>query len=164
MEIVNIRIDERLIHGQVATAWCKYLGATRIIVIDNKVVKDAINKDALKLACPLQCKLSIITTQRAVDNLLINKYEGEKLFIIVKSPETLCEIYDLGYHFDSFNVGNMGGKSNTKMVKKSVSVSKEDIEKFRNLENYGIKITAQMVPTDEKVDFMKLVKKEFPII
>lgn len=163
MKIVNIRIDERLIHGQVATAWCKHLEASRIIVIDNSVVKDTINKEALKLACPHQCKLSIITTQRAVDNLLISKYENENLFIIVKSPETLCEIYDLGFHFDSFNVGNMGGKSNTKMVKKSVSVSKEDVEKFRKLENYGVKISAQMVPTDEKVDFMKILRKEFPI-
>lgn len=51
MEIVNVRIDDRLIHGQVATVWSQVTGATRIMVVDDQVVKDTINKEALKLAC-----------------------------------------------------------------------------------------------------------------
>ena len=67
--IVNVRIDERLIHGQVAVLWSMHTKATRIMIVDNDVVKDAVNKAALKMVCPQQCKLSILTTQRAADNL-----------------------------------------------------------------------------------------------
>ena len=60
-EIVNVRIDDRLIHGQVAAVWSMTTKATRIMVVDDLVVKDTVNKEALKMACPQQCKLSILT-------------------------------------------------------------------------------------------------------
>ena len=56
-EIVNVRIDDRLIHGQVAAVWSQYTKATRIMVVDDQVVHDVVNKEALKMACPQHCKL-----------------------------------------------------------------------------------------------------------
>ena len=63
----------------------------------------------------------------------------------------------LGFAMDSVNVGNMGGKANTEMIKKAVSVSKEDIEDFLYLAEHGVHFTAQMVPEDESIDFIKLL-------
>ncbi|AVM69586.1 PTS mannose transporter subunit IIAB [Lachnospiraceae bacterium oral taxon 500] len=157
MKIVNIRIDDRLIHGQVAAVWSLFTKATRIMVIDDAAVKDTIQKGALKIACPQQCKLSILTAEKAAQNLKEQKYEGESVFIIVKGPKTLRKLYDLGFGMDTVNVGNMGGKQNTKMVKKAVSVSLEDIEDFLYLAGHGVHFTAQMVPDDEASDFIKLL-------
>ncbi|MGL6219287.1 MAG: PTS system mannose/fructose/N-acetylgalactosamine-transporter subunit IIB [Lacrimispora sphenoides] len=159
MEIVNVRIDDRLIHGQVATVWSQVTGATRIMVIDDQVVKDTINKEALKLACPKQCKLSILTVEKAAANLCAEKYEGERVFLVAKSPKTICRLYDAGFHMDQVNVGNMGGKQNTRMLKKAVSVSEEDIADFLYLSQQGVAITAQMVPADEALDFIKLINE-----
>lgn len=156
-EIVNVRIDERLIHGQVAAVWSLHTKATRIMVVDDLVVKDVVNKEALKMACPQQCKLSILTAEKAAANLGENKYEGERVFIVVKHPGTLRRMAELGYKPDSVNVGNMGGKQNTKMIKKAVSVSEQDIENFRYLADLGIKVTAQMVPSDEALDMIALI-------
>lgn len=157
--IVNVRIDERLIHGQVAVLWSTHTKATRIMIVDNEVVKDAVNKAALKMVCPQQCKLSILTTQRAADNLKANKYEGERVFIIAKGPHALREIEELGYHFEEINVGNMGGKQNTKTIKKSVACTPEDIEDFLYLAGKGVKLNAKMAPTDSDVDFEALLKE-----
>ena len=60
---------------------------------------------------------------------------------------------------DSVNVGNMGGKQNTRMLKKAVSVSEEDIENFLYLAGHGVKVTARMVPTEEAADFIKLIEE-----
>lgn len=158
MEIVNIRIDDRLIHGQVAAVWSLVTRATRIMVVDDEVVKDVVNKEALKMACPSRCKLSILTAEKAAANLVAQKYEDEKVFIVAKSPKTLRNMYDFGFRFDSVNVGNMGGKQNTKMLKKAVSVSDEDIENFMYLADHGIKVTAQMVPNDPEENFIELIK------
>ncbi|AKC95364.1 PTS sugar transporter subunit IIB [Sneathia vaginalis] len=159
MEIVNIRIDDRLIHGQVATVWIKFTKATRIMVIDDEVVKDQINKEALKMACPKQCKLSILTVEKAVNNINESKYDGERIFVIVKGPKTLCKLYDAGFDIKEFNIGNMAGNLNTKMLVKSVSVSEDNIKDFLYLDTKGIKITAQMVPSDEKINFIKIIKE-----
>ena len=157
-EIVNVRIDDRLIHGQVATVWSLTTKATRIMVVDDLVVKDIVNKEALKLACPKQCKLSILTAERAAANLCAGKYEGEKVFIVAKSPKTIRDIYDKGFHMESVNVGNMGGKTNTKMLKKAVNVTGEDLENFTYLIDKGVKVTAQMVPADEALNMAELIK------
>ncbi len=158
MEIVNIRIDDRLIHGQVVTSWSMLTKATRIMVIDDKVVKDVINKEALKMACPKQCKLSILTVKKAAENLISKKYENERIFIIVKNPKTICDLYDAGFSINKVTVGNMGGSKDNKMIKKSVSVTEEDIKNFLYLDNKNVKIVAQMVPSEEEVEFIDLIK------
>lgn len=58
---------------------------------------------------------------------------------------------------EAVNVGNMGGKQNTRVLKKAVSVTEEDIENFKFLAEHGVKVTAQMVPADEAVDLMSLI-------
>ena len=157
MEIVNVRIDDRLIHGQVATVWSQVTRATRIMVVDDAVVKDPVNKEALKMACPSQCKLSILTVEKAAANLCAGKYEGERVFIVAKNPKTIRGISEKGFHMEAVNVGNMGGKQNTRVLKKAVSVTEEDIENFKFLAEHGVKVTAQMVPADEAVDLMSLI-------
>lgn len=157
MEIVNVRVDDRLIHGQVAAVWSLTTKATRMMVVDDLVVKDAVNKEALKMACPSQCRLSILTVAKAAANLCAGKYEGERVFIVAKGPKTIRELYEAGFHMSQVNVGNMGGKQNTRMLKKAVSVTEKDIEDFCFLADKGVKVTAQMVPSDEAVDFMELI-------
>jgi len=155
MIITNIRVDERLIHGQVATAWCRVLLAGRIMVIDNEAVKSDIQKTALKMACPSGCKLSVLSVKKAAENLMNEKYQGEKIMIVVKRPGTLRDLYDAGYRFDEVNVGNMSGKIGTRALRKTVHVLPQDEEDLKYLSGLGIRITAQMVPEDEKNDLME---------
>lgn len=157
MKIMNIRVDERLIHGQVATAWCSFLLAGRIMVIDNEAVKSDIQKSALKMACPAGCKLSVLSVKKAAENLIAKKYLDEKIMIVVKRPGTLRDLYDAGYRFHEVNVGNMSGKLGTKALRKTVHVLPQDEEDLKYLQGLGIYITAQMVPEDEKIDLMKFL-------
>ena len=126
--IVNVRIDERLIHGQVATMWTNHLKATRIMVVDNEVVKNEMEKEVLKMAKPNSVKLSILTTKGASIRKNNGQYDAEKVFLIVKNP-------------------------------KSIGVTSTDIEAFNYLNQKGVNLVAQMVPNEEKSDFMKLLKE-----
>ena len=119
--------------------------------------KDENIYEALKMACPSQCKLSILTVEKAAANLCAGKYEGERVFIVAKNPKTIRGIYEKGFHMEAVNVGNMGGKQNTRVLKKAVSVTEEGIENFKFLAEHGVKVTAQMVPADEAVDLMSLI-------
>lgn len=157
--IIHVRIDERLIHGQVATMWTNTIKATRIMIVDDGVVKSEIEKTALKTAVPSGVKLSILTTQGAIKNILAEKYVGQKVFLIVKNPRVLKELVDGGVTLPQINVGNMSTKKDSKQIKKSVSVTKEDLENFDYFVKRGIKLTAQMVPSEEAVPFQNLLKK-----
>lgn len=111
----------------------------------------------LKLACPKQCKLSILTMEKAAANLCAKKYDRERVFIVVKGPSTVRRLYDSGFHMEKINVGNMGGKANTRMLKKAVSVSEKDMEDLLYLAQKGVAVTAQMAPTEEAVDLAALI-------
>lgn len=159
MMIVNIRIDERLIHGQVATMWTNHLKANRIMVIDDTVVKNEMEKDVLKMAKPNSVKLSILTVKGAAMRINKGQYENERVFLLVKNPNTLLELVNSGVSLSEINVGNMSAKKDSKQVTKSISITEKDREVFEKLNGLGIKLTAQMVPNDEKKEFISLLKE-----
>lgn len=158
MEIVNVRIDERLIHGQVAAFWTNDLNANRIMVIDDFAAKDEIQKMALKMAAPSTVKLSILGVQRAVERLKEGAYPGERIFVVMKGPKTLRGVLEAGWKFEKVNVGNMSSKHGSVQVKRTVGVTPQDVEDFNYANDQGVVLYAQMIPSEEPVDFMPLLK------
>ncbi len=158
-KIANVRIDVRLIHGQVAAMWVNTLGITRIMVVDTPSTKDNILKMALKLACPPNVKLSVLTPEKAANNLLENKYNGDAIMIVAKGPESLLDLYKAGFKLETINVGNMASAHDTKMIKKSIHVSQKDISNFKELASLGVKFTAQMYPNEDYFDFLAALDK-----
>lgn len=158
MGIIAVRIDERLIHGQVANLWTTKLQASRIMVVDNDIIKNDIQKTALKLAKPAGINLSILGTKKSSANILAGKYESQRVFLVVKKPETLVQMIEEGVKFDTINVGNMSQKDNTQHLTQSINVTDEDYDAFQKILDAGVKITAQMVPNDDAKDFAGILK------
>ena len=158
MGIIAVRIDERLIHGQVANLWTTKLQASRIMVVDNDIIKNDIQKTALKLAKPAGVNLSILGTKKSSANILVGKYESQRVFLVVKKPETLVQMIEEGVKFDTINVGNMSQKDNTQHLTQSINVTDEDYDAFHKILDAGVKITAQMVPNDDAKDFAGILK------
>lgn len=146
--ITHMRIDERLIHGQVASVWVNFLGCTRIIVANNEAIKDEIQIAALKMACPAGVKLSILSVKKAMANILDGKYDGDKVFLIARNIADCKEMIDGGLPITEFNVGNLAHKDGQKKIKNSVSLSDQDIRDIQELLDRGISIKAQMVPNE----------------
>jgi PTS system mannose-specific IIB component len=155
MELKNIRIDSRLIHGQIATTWIKELNPNRLIVVDDTVVTDKVSKMALKMACPSQCKLSIIGVDKCIENMKIDKYADQRVFIIVKNPQTLLALYEGGFKFNEITVGNMASTKESRQIVKSISVTEQDVSSLKTLSNYGVKIMARMVPGEKAYNLIE---------
>lgn len=155
--IIHIRIDDRLIHGQVATLWTNELGATRIMVINDEVANNEIQKTMLRMAAPSNVSTSLITEEKAVNNINNGNYKGQKVLVIVKNPETIVRLMDQGLDIKKINVGNMSTRENTHHIKPSVSITPEEEQAFRVLLDRGVEITAIMVPTDKMVYLKDLI-------
>lgn len=149
--ITHIRIDDRLIHGQVATMWTNELGATRIMVINDEVANNDMQKSLLRMAAPPNVSTSIITRETAVKNISSGKYKGQKVFIVVKSPLDILYLLNNGLDIKEINVGNMSAKSNTEVIKTTISVTKEEKEAFKELIERGVEVTVIMTPGAPKV-------------
>lgn len=152
--IIHVRIDARMIHGQVAVMWSNYFRVNRIMVANDKVAKDEITKSALRMVAPAGMRTSLISLETAAQNILAGKYANQRVMLILTSPVDAVKLMDLGLRFTSINVGNMSTRENTVQIKRSVSVTKEEAKAFHELINRGVDVTSQMIP-DEPVSHIK---------
>ena len=159
MSIIGVRIDGRLIHGQVANLWTTKLNISRIMVVDDEVAENAIEKSGLKLATPSGVKLSILPIEKAATNILAGKYDSQRLLIVARKPDRLLKLVELGVSLEEINVGNMSQTPETRSITKSINVVDADIEAFNELNRKGVRLVAQMVPSDKAENFMELLKK-----
>lgn len=146
--IKHFRVDERLIHGQVATVWVNSLGCNRIIVANDTAPKSEIQITALKLACPAGIKLSVLSLEKAVQNVKDGKYDADKVFFITKDIGDCKMALDLGLPVHAVNVGNASHKEGYQKIKNSVSLCDEEIVKIKEIIASGIKVTARMLPNE----------------
>jgi len=157
--IKHLRIDNRLIHGQVAVAWLRYINANAIIVCNDKVAADPIQKMALPLAAPGQ-KVLVQSISGLVE--YEQAHPEESLFVIAKFPSDALEILDKIADVAAVNVGNAAPLPGTKfkMVTKSIAVTDSDAAVYRKVaEKIGGKLTTQMMPSNEPQDFLALLAK-----
>lgn len=155
---VNIRIDDRLIHGQVATRWATGLRVNRIMVIDDAVANDDVQKSVLRMAAPAGIATSIITEEKAIHNIQAGKYAKQRVLLVVRRPKVLLDLVNAGLDITKINIGNMSNREDTVRVKKSVSLTAEERADIEALIAAGVEVTAQMVPDDAEVPMTKYLK------
>ncbi|WP_172921359.1 PTS mannose/fructose/sorbose transporter subunit IIAB [Enterococcus faecium] len=152
--IVNVRMDERLIHGQVAGIWAPSLHTQRIIVINDEAAADTLQKSSLRMAAPTSMRLSVLPVESAAKNIRSVKYGKQRLFLVFKNPTDVLRYLKAGGKLTHVNVGNMSYKEGSKDITKSIKVLDEEIDVFESIAAMDINVTAQLVPNDPVIDFM----------
>jgi len=158
MAIVEVRIDDRLIHGQVCGYWIPHYNIEKIVIADDNICNDDMRKIALKFGCPGKVKLSILSSEVAADKLIRGLDKRSRVMILCESPAPLRRMVELGYTISKVTIGNMANKSGTEHIKGTVYVSNQDKEDFKVLSEHGIKLIVQLVPNDEPIEVNNLIK------
>ncbi|HGL5290783.1 TPA: PTS mannose/fructose/sorbose transporter subunit IIAB [Enterococcus faecalis] len=156
--IVNTRIDERLIHGQVAGIWSTSLSTQRIIVANDEAATDPLQKSSLRMAAPSSMRLSVLGVEAAAKNIQSGKYGKQRLFLLFKNPKDVLRFIEAQGPIKTVNVGNMSYKEGAREVTKSIQVLPEEEQIFETIASKGVTVTAQLVPNDPVVDFMKKIR------
>lgn len=156
MNISLARIDNRLLHGVVASQWAPVSHADRVMVIDDVVANDPLKKDAMRISKPAGKALSIISTETAITNFTGGRYEGKNIFVIVKKPETLKQLADAGITIQKINVGGSAFlPDETIEITKRVFISPDDLKIYQHFFNNGTTVSAQYTPSDAEVAVVK---------
>ncbi|MFV0393478.1 MAG: PTS system mannose/fructose/N-acetylgalactosamine-transporter subunit IIB [Coprobacillaceae bacterium] len=159
MKINLARIDDRLIHGQVAIVWAKVANAKRIIVVSEEVYQDEIRKTLVKQAAPPGIKVNIVNVEKAIKVYHNPKYQEETVFYLFTNPSEVLEMVKGGVHIESINIGGMQYKQGRIQITKAVSVNEEDIQAFHQLKEEGVILDCRVVATDPKIDFEAKLKE-----
>nr|WP_269140854.1 PTS sugar transporter subunit IIB [Pectinatus frisingensis] len=150
-----IRIDDRLIHGQVMTSWLNFTQATKIMVIDDEVAADPFMKNILKNAVPGNIGLGVFSVDRAAERLIKGFKDGDNVIILVKFPKTVSKLIEKGIKFDCINIGGMGANINRHQFYKNISASDEEREIFKKILDSGCKLEIQIIAEDKKINVAK---------
>jgi mannose/fructose/N-acetylgalactosamine-specific phosphotransferase system component IIB len=141
-----VRIDDRLIHGQVVALWVKHLQARRIVIVDDQVAKDSFLQLILRGAAPPGVTVDVSTIEDAPQALDRPESERRKTIVLMKGPKTAVGLRNAGVQFDTLNVGGMGAGPGRKPFYRNISASQDELDMFRQLESLGITAQIQIEP------------------
>ena len=155
------RIDDRLIHGQVATRWTKETGVKRIIVVNDNVVKDKTRATMLKQAVPPGVTAHVVSVDKMMRVYNNPEYADDKVMLLFTNPTDALELVRRGVTIQSINIGGMAYKEGRTMLDTSVSVDAKDVEAFKELDSKGIELEVRKVASDKKVPVLTLIAEKY---
>lgn len=150
MKIVLARIDDRLIHGQVATVWSKITGCDKIIVVSDEVAKDELRSTLLVQVAPPGIKAHVLSVEKAA-RVYNNPKNDFKALLLFTNPTDVLRLVEAGVAIESVNIGGMSFKEGKKQVTGAMSVNDQDIAAFKELNKKGIELEIRVVASDSKV-------------
>lgn len=155
---LHVRIDDRLIHGQIITAWSKSLNIGSIIAIDNEMSKNKMIADILIMGVPLEYNPRIVSHDEAME--LVNEdLKTKNVMLITRFAKNLKDMVDILGTVSEVNIGNMSKQKDSIYISKKIGVgqvlcfSQEDIDTLDNLESSGIKVVTQQMPSDKEISW-----------
>lgn len=155
--IKNVRVDHRLLHGQVAFSWTKFLGTDCILLASDSLVQNDLKMSAMKLAKPTGIKLvmkSIDDSIKAINSGVTDKY---KLFIITESIEDVYKLSNAVDQIKAITIGGTKTRADRREISKAVFISESDEKMLRELNDNGVNLEAQLVPSENKHNIMNLL-------
>lgn len=151
------RIDEKLIHGQVATTWIRIAGANRIYIVDDVTAHDAFIKDLFKSMAPQGTRVEIWDVEMAKEKVkLVEAHEQIKGMILCKGPLEFLALAKAGIHLKELNVGNMTKKGTRRELLQgnNTYADLEERNAFRELVDMGVNVYVQMIPDRPKTPIL----------
>lgn len=159
-EYVLARIDSRLLHGQVATAWTKTVHPTRIIVVSDAVSKDELRKNLITQAAPPGVKAHVVPIDQMI-KLAKDKehFGGQRAMLLFENPEDVLRAVEGGVPLKTINVGSMAHSIGKVQPNKVLAFNQKDIDTFNKLKQAGLNFDVRKVPNDSKGNMDEILKR-----
>jgi len=148
--ITLVRVDHRLLHGQVAFSWTQYVGADCILIANDSVPNDELRKTTIKLAKPPSVKLVIKNIADSIEAIKSGVTDKYTLFIVVESVEDAWRLAREIPEIKSINLGGIKSKEGSRNISKAVNLLPDEITRLNELVGQGVEIEIRQVPNDRK--------------
>ncbi|WP_312274362.1 PTS sugar transporter subunit IIB [Pseudescherichia sp.] len=148
--ITLVRVDHRLLHGQVAFSWTQYVGADCILIANDSVPNDELRKTTIKLAKPPSVKLVIKNIADSIEAIKSGVTDKYTLFIVVESVEDAWCLAREIPEIKSINLGGIKAKEGSRNISKAVNLLPDEITRLNELVGQGVEIEIRQVPNDRK--------------
>lgn len=157
MEIALARVDDRLIHGQVVTAWLRQIGrCDEIIVCDDRVSRDPLTRQVIQMAKPPGLSVRVLSVEETLAEWEASRGDDRRVMLLTRGPGPMRQLLERGVAFDRLNLGGMAGGPNRRKLHNSVFVDDSELADLHQIMALGVPIDIRMVPTDPGIDFSRV--------
>jgi mannose/fructose/sorbose-specific phosphotransferase system IIB component len=162
MPVVMIRIDDRLIHGQIVEGWLKPIRANRIVVVSDDVAHDKMQQILLGMAVPATIKVTSYSVDEAARMLRgdDDPFCEDRVLLLFSRPDAVFRLLKQGVAMTSVNVGGMHYSQGKRQILRNLSVDEDDITALRELHKSGIELEGRVLPSDERVNIIEALERE----
>ena len=147
--IVYARVDDRLVHGQVMTAWVLHTRASKVIIVDDKAARDSFMKMIMKSAMPSNLELEVLSVSSAISYLKEEGREDERIFLLAKTPMVFMDLHDAGVPIQEVGIGGIGARAE---LYRNIAVNEEEMNSIKAMQSKGMDVYIRVVPDDKRVE------------
>ncbi|MBM7541120.1 mannose/fructose/sorbose PTS transporter subunit IIA [Amphibacillus cookii] len=159
-EYVLARVDSRLLHGQVATAWTKNTLPTRIIVVSDVVAKDELRKKLIQQAAPSGVKAHVVPIAKMIELAKDDQhFGGQRALLLFENPQDVLRAVEGGVPLETINVGSMAHSLGKVQPNKVLAFDQDDIDTFKKLKAFGVNFDVRKVPSDSKGNMDEILRR-----
>lgn len=159
-----VRVDDRLIHGQVVTTWINATKSNRIIIVDDELKNNSFLSNIYTMAAPKGLKVEIKSTDQVAEEWEKNKLGLGTALILFKSINALSSSFKKGFKFTDVQIAGLASSSDKKRVFKSIGLSYDEALILNNLNQKGVNVNFQSMPDEKKVELKTVIGKYFQSI
>jgi mannose/fructose/N-acetylgalactosamine-specific phosphotransferase system component IIB len=162
MPVVHVRMDNRLIHGQILVAWKTEFKIDHIIVTNDQVAGDPLQVTLLRALAPIGPKVSVLSIKDCVAYCKGPEADNESIFIIAKFPKDGLALVEEGLDMPALNLGNQAYVRGSKKLTNTVYLTESGVKALKKLHENGIRITCRMMPSDSDIEYWPIVERRMP--
>ena len=153
-----LRVDHRLLHGQVATTWTKQINPNRIIVVSDGVAHDELRKTMIEQAAPPGVHANVVPIKKMAEVVKDTRFGGTKAMLLFENPQDLLKAIE-GVDIKEVNIGSMAHSKGKVVVTNAVAMGDDDVKTLEALKAKGVKFEVRKVPSDSSEDLDAMLKK-----
>lgn len=145
-----VRIDNRLVHGQIIETWLPYTRAASIMVVNDDVAEDVLTQEIMSLAIPQSTGASFVAVDAIMDYVDMQRWrtDDDPSLVLFSGLADAKRAFENGFSFRALNVGNIHYGPGKKQLKPSVAVSADDENCLTFFKGCGVKLDFRCVPND----------------
>lgn len=155
-----VRVDDRLLHGQIICSWVPYLNADSLLVASDEAAADSLSREIISSCGCEGCEVTVRGVSEAVTEVSGPNLGGKRVILIVADLKDAMRVYDGGVRFKALNIGNLHHMDGGRKLSPSVIIDSADegiLERFRSL---GVDIDIRSVPTGPAVKYAAKERRE----
>jgi len=159
MDSILVRVDNRLVHGQILEAWVPALKAMSIIVVNDEVAGDLFRESVIRMVVPSYIELYVFDVEEFSKSFSYNNWKFGSSIILFERIDDALRAYKLGFAYDRINIGNVHDGEDKCSVSSSIYLDRKDAKGLKTLEDSGVKVEIQCIPSDRPFEYRDVEEK-----